>query len=809
MMATGTGARRSSPTSTSTNEDVRWDDDVKVEARHDATQDPHEVDEIGVYGTPLTSLRAITSLDAFTRLRRLRAHGCGLRAMDTHALRHCKELEELNLSSNDITVIEGLGVLKSLKVLNLACNAITSTRGMSEAPTSLDKVNLSNNKISSLNGLCRDDGMEWGIRVLDVRGNTIVSFQEVRALSELTRLESLLLRVRDSSVVGEETNTLCDTATYRLTIASLVPWLDNLDGVVVSIETSTKAMTKTLGGNAQKTPETVGRMTPPIAEHISRTPKKTKRRQNSSQTVLTDVVPSDTSPEPAEEGSDAARSSAVPVKGVRLVRDESCQTESFQSSPESSSAEAQTQTDDAASEEASRKRSAEQEVLHKDLISARRALEMSTDAERVANRRIDELQSTLRDVRIESAENLAQLKSMYADEHNIMTAARTMEASKMSMEKQEVADENARLKQSIQSLEAQIARNAADFDEQLKTSKSEITNMRERYAEIAAAYAESEALNEELAQVVESQRAHLTEFAKTRELLKVLEEELQVVRKTAEDREDTHKTITGVKIAAEKAEDAAIKREARARDRELVAEKLIRDVEALQSRLEAANENTLVRDDVIQHQSQLIKSLKAEAIRLNKEKTSSIDAAQMQATHSENKARAMMEECNSLMEQVETLEMRTSELESALEEVDIDRSSYEHALNKASVAINERDVMIEHLEAQLNRVASTLDTRDRIENARSAELAQQVNDLQHELHAATEEARACESRVKAIREESHADIREAYARVDDVENEMRGLLLDMAEERRANRERLDRIGSLLNIPVSSGEWYNR
>ena len=41
-------------------------------------------------------------------------------------------------------------------------------------------------------------------------------------------------------------------------------------------------------------------------------------------------------------------------------------------------------------------------------------------------------------------------------------------------------------------------------------------------------------------------------------------------------------------------------------------------------------------------------------------------------------------------------------------------------------------------------------------------------------------------------------VREAYQQVEDVENEMRGVLLDMAREKRVNRERMEQIGLLLH-----------
>ena len=773
-----------------------------VDIRHARDAEAVDVRELAAYGTPLGTLRAIACLEKFTQLRRLRIHGCGLKAMDVHALTHCVDLEELNLSSNDIERVEGLRGLKNLKSLNLASNAITCAVGLREAPTSLEKVNLANNRISSLHGLCRDDGLEWGIRVLDVRGNDIARFQELRALAELTRLESLRLRTTDDgSVIGEETNTVCNVGSYRLTIASLVPWLNHLDGVVVSIETSTKAMTKTLEKNGSKRLEDDGgRMTPPIAEHISRTPKKSEHAALSDSVFSVSGESGTSEKAPVDRGEPPTQVDRD--DGVTRVRDEGCQTDApF----EPKNLEAETQTDEV--QDILSITLSDVEVLRQDLSSTQKALEMSSDAEHVANRRIDELQSTLRDVRQESAENLAQLKNMYADEHKSIAQRQALESNRVSAENEQLLSENERLMARVATLEAELSSTSESLTQNLESANIELADLRTKYSELTHAFEESEILNEELAQVIESQRGHLTDFAKTRELVKLLEAELSLVKKSVDDREDAHKTIESAKCAAEEAEKAARRREAKARDRELVAEKLIRDVEALQARLEAANENKHIRDDVIQHQNQLIKSLKQEAIRAHEEKNLSLTDMETKASQSDAKTRALVAECQSLMEQVEALEMNASELESALAEAQIDRGSYEHALRNARDSIDERDTMIERMQTQLARVTDTLDTRDRIESARAAELEDQVHELQYQLDIAREDARTCESKIAAIREESDADVREAYERVDDVENEMRALLLEMAEERRANRERLDRIGYLLNITPSKADGW--
>ena len=91
-----------------------------------------------------------------------------------------------------------------------------------------------------------------------------------------------------------------------------------------------------------------------------------------------------------------------------------------------------------------------------------------------------------------------------------------------------------------------------------------------------------------------------------------------------------------------------------------------------------------------------------------------------------------------------------------------------------------------------------METRETIETSRNVELEIQVKELSDQLANVREKATVYEARAVAIREESDAMVREAYQQVEDVENEMRGVLLDMAREKRVNRERMEQIGRLLH-----------
>ena len=62
----------------------------------------------------------MNGLQHFVQLRSLCVHGCFLTRIEANVLQNCTCLVDLNLSSNRIEQVEGLGVLKQLQSLNLA-----------------------------------------------------------------------------------------------------------------------------------------------------------------------------------------------------------------------------------------------------------------------------------------------------------------------------------------------------------------------------------------------------------------------------------------------------------------------------------------------------------------------------------------------------------------------------------------------------------------------------------------------------------------------------------------------------------------
>ena len=762
--------------------------------------------ELAVYGERVESLRGLMkTLEGFERLRTLRVHACGLRDMDVEVLARCGALEELDLSSNDVTQTRGLRGLKKLRTLSLASNALESCDGLNEAVATLERVNLSNNRIKSLSGLNRTDGAEWSIRALDVRGNALESFHAVRALGTLTKLESLRCKTEADSVLGEETNLICGVPTYRTTVASIVPWLNHLDGAVVSIETSTRAMSRTLSRTAP--PTQIGSMTPPNAELISRTPSKTRAAVES-----TPAASDDSNADAAVVVSRAVQVNvgdsqrSIDFDQVLRVREEATQTEI---DPEVVAVEMQHKEIQVGEEgedfEDSVRNRVEVEKLRADLNVAEETISRMVINDVGACERIQDLESTLQAVRIESAENLAQLKAMYEEEQNVMLNECVQEARKESSAYVSVVEENSRLIEQVHALETEdrkLRETLALAKQNLEKQTSQTEALTKALEDATESRRQAELMSDELARVVEDQRL---KFNETKAQLDQhqsdvisLTNELEQAQMFIEKLSSEHENVEDTLMAIEKAERAAVTREAKARARERFAEQLIVDVEQLQSQLQTSAEGLVVKDNMIQHQAELIKSLRDEAIRLREEKSEASESSELLVLKGEAQVNALTEECRVLVDQVEGLELNVNDLQAALNDAQVDHAGYEHAIKNAKNAVSERDDIIVALEGQVSHLTETLASRDTVEQATIQELRNQMADLSEQLEIAREKASKWESRAAASQEESDALVREAYRKVDETEMEMRGLLLEMAEERSLNKERMEKIARLIH-----------
>ena len=86
---------------------------------------------------------------------------------------HLVHLQQLNLSFNRITKIEGLDALTKLKDLSLFNNEIQKVEGLDAQVATLEHLSLGNNKLDSL-----IDAFAWlrpfhGLRILTLQGNPI------------------------------------------------------------------------------------------------------------------------------------------------------------------------------------------------------------------------------------------------------------------------------------------------------------------------------------------------------------------------------------------------------------------------------------------------------------------------------------------------------------------------------------------------------------------------------------------------------------------------------------------------------------
>lgn len=104
----------------------------------------------------------------------IRLHGNQITSL-AHSL-HAPNLTSLNLSSNDITVLDGaaLASLPQLMVLDLSSNAISRVVGLTPL-TALTELCLRGNQLQDINWLAAFHDTVHRLQKLDVRGNYVRS----------------------------------------------------------------------------------------------------------------------------------------------------------------------------------------------------------------------------------------------------------------------------------------------------------------------------------------------------------------------------------------------------------------------------------------------------------------------------------------------------------------------------------------------------------------------------------------------------------------------------------------------------------
>jgi len=119
---------------------------------------------------------------------------------------------ELNLSSNNLSEIGELSVLKHIRNLNLSCNKITQIQGLDGMIGSLRRLVLSHNRIASLQyfaTIIQNGQSAPHLATIDLNDNYISGMQQVRHFRPIISLKEVIFQMSNSS------NPICDLQGYN------------------------------------------------------------------------------------------------------------------------------------------------------------------------------------------------------------------------------------------------------------------------------------------------------------------------------------------------------------------------------------------------------------------------------------------------------------------------------------------------------------------------------------------------------------------------------------------------------------------
>lgn len=153
------------------------------------------------------------------------------------ALQTLTACKHLSLSTNNIEKIQPLTGLDNLKILSLGKNLIKKLDNLDGVAETLEELWISYNNVEKLKGVQQ----LTKLRVLYASNNKIEDFDELNKLTELSKLEELLLVGNPIYTEAEEPNAI--GSDYRLMVLKRVPQLMKLDGIAVDGEEREKAAT--------------------------------------------------------------------------------------------------------------------------------------------------------------------------------------------------------------------------------------------------------------------------------------------------------------------------------------------------------------------------------------------------------------------------------------------------------------------------------------------------------------------------------------------------------------------------------------
>lgn len=139
-------------------------------------------------GEGLHDIAEVAELHNNTSVKSLNLHSNSIQHMT--GLGHLINLNSLNLSSNRISVVENLSCLVHLTSLNLASNGIVQLRGLAGL-SRLQQLNVSYNLITSISGITDLHGSNGSLQTLNLQRNNLSTLQTLAPLAGCLQLQQL------------------------------------------------------------------------------------------------------------------------------------------------------------------------------------------------------------------------------------------------------------------------------------------------------------------------------------------------------------------------------------------------------------------------------------------------------------------------------------------------------------------------------------------------------------------------------------------------------------------------------------------